>query len=614
MMALDNGNLIGAESLLQQVLRTQPKNCAALHLMGVVCGLSKKNIEAIQYFKKGIKIAPNDSDLQYNLAKALSAAQNDREALQHHLKATQLAPDNANAWVNYGKCLDSLGKGSDALVCYEKAIELQPNFIQPWFNKGKTLSELGRYQEALSAYTEAYRIKPEENFLLGILLHHKMLICEWTELAELYQAIHKGLAQGNKVAEPFGLMAFSESERDLQLCAEIFAADFYPPKILPPQSQNKEKKKKIRLGYLCGEFREQATSILMTGLYENHHKEKFEIIAFDNGIADGSKIRVRIENAFDQMIDIRQLSDLEAARIVQSMDIDILINLNGYFGKSRQGIFAYQPSPIQVNFLGFPGTLGASYIDYLIADPIVIPEINKQYYDEKIAYLPNSYQANDACREMADQTLSRAELGLPETGFVFCCFNNNYKITPQVFNVWMTILSEVKGSILWLLADNATAEINLKNQAKAHGISPDRLIFANRMPLTKHLARQRQADLFLDTFPCNAHTTASDALWAGLPLLTQQGHTFPGRVAASLLHAIGLPELIAKTQSEYLALAIEYGNNAKKIAQLKQKLAANRLTTPLFNTAEFATNLENIFSQMAERQHANLGPTDIYIN
>jgi predicted O-linked N-acetylglucosamine transferase (SPINDLY family) len=352
----------------------------------------------------------------------------------------------------------------------------------------------------------------------------------------------------------------------------------------------------------------------MTGLYENHHKEKFEIIAFDNGIADGSKIRVRIENAFDQMIDIRQLSDLEAARIIQSMNIDILINLNGYFGKSRQGIFAYQPSPIQVNFLGFPGTLGASYIDYLIADPIVIPEINKQYYDEKIAYLPNSYQANDACREMADQTLSRAELGLPETGFVFCCFNNNYKITPQVFNVWMTILSEVKGSILWLLADNATAEINLKNQAKAHGISPDRLIFANRMPLTKHLARQRQADLFLDTFPCNAHTTASDALWAGLPLLTQQGHTFPGRVAASLLHAIGLPELIAKTQSEYLALAIEYGNNAKKIAQLKQKLAANRLTTPLFNTAEFATNLENIFSQMAERQHANLGPTDIYIN
>jgi len=612
-MALENGNLIGAESLLQQCIRSQPKNSAALHLMGVVCGLAKRHTEAIQYFKKAVKIAPNDSELHYNLAKALSDSQQERDALQHHLKATQLAPDNVNAWVNYGKCLDHLGKSDDALACYDKAIEIEPNFIQPWFNKGKTLSELGQYQEALAAYSQAYKIKPQENFLLGILLHHKMLICEWAGLDELYSKIHLGLLAGNKVAEPFGLMAFSESERDLQLCAEIFAADFYPRQTLPAEKIQKEHQLKIQIGYLCGEFREQATSILMTGLYENHNRAKFEIIAFDNGVADNSEIRARIEDAFDQIIDIRNLPDLEVAQLIKKMDIDILVNLNGYFGKGRQGIFAYKPSPIQVNFLGFPGTLGAPYIDYLVADPVVIPPTSKQFYDEKIAYLPNSYQVNDAKRKIANRKFSRTELGLPEAGFVYCCFNNNYKITPQIFTTWMNILRAVKGSVLWLLADNSVAKENLCKAAKAQGIDPARLIFANRLPLAEHLARHQQADLFLDTSPCNAHTTASDALWAGLPLLTKQGSTFPGRVSASLLQAIGLPELIAENQTTYETIAIEYGNSPEKIQKIKQKLLVNKIKLPLFNTQLFTTQLEDVFSKMIEQARANLIPTDIGI-
>lgn len=612
-MALENGNLIGAESLLQQCIRSQPKNSAALHLMGVVCGLAKRHTEAIQYFKKAVKIAPNDSELHYNLAKALSDSQQERDALQHHLKATQLAPDNVNAWVNYGKCLDHLGNSDDALACYDKAIEIEPNFIQPWFNKGKTLSELGQYQEALAAYSQAYKIKPQENFLLGILLHHKMLICEWAGLDELYNEIHLGLLVGNKVAEPFGLMAFSESERDLQLCAEIFAADFYPRQTLHAEKIQKEHQLKIRIGYLCGEFREQATSILMTGLYENHNRAKFEIIAFDNGVADNSEIRARIEDAFDQIIDIRNIPDLEVAQLIKQMDIDILVNLNGYFGKGRQGIFAYKPSPIQVNFLGFPGTLGAPYIDYLVADPVVIPPASKQFYDEKIAYLPNSYQANDAKRKIANRKFSRTELGLPEAGFVYCCFNNNYKITPQIFTTWMNILRAVKGSVLWLLADNLVAKENLCKAAKAQGIDPARLIFANRLPLDEHLARHQQADLFLDTSPCNAHTTASDALWAGLPLLTKQGSTFPGRVSASLLQAIGLPELIAENQTTYETIAIEYGNSPEKIQKIKQKLLVNKINLPLFNTQLFTTQLEDVFSKMIEQARANLSPADIGI-
>ncbi|WP_233989146.1 tetratricopeptide repeat protein [Polynucleobacter sp. IMCC 30228] len=610
-MALENGNLIGAESLLQQFIRAQPKNSAALHLMGVVCGLAKRHAEAIQYFRKAVKLTPNDSELHYNLAKALSDSQHDREALQHHQTATRLAPDNVNAWVNYGKCLDHLGKSNEALTCYEKAISIQPSFIQPWFNKGKTLSELGQYQEALAAYTQAYQINPQENFLLGILLHHKMLICEWTGLDELYSNIHAGLIAGNKVAEPFGLMAFTESEHDLQLCAEIFAADFYPAQTIIAENIKKEPKSKIRIGYLCGEFREQATSILMTGLYENHNPEQFEIIAFDNGVADSSEIRARLEKAFDQLIDIRTLPDLEAAQLIKQMEIDILVNLNGYFGKGRQGIFAYKPSPIQVNFLGFPGTLGARYIDYLIADPVVIPPSSKQFYDEKIAYLPNSYQVNDAKRVIANREFSRTELGLPASGFVYCCFNNNYKITPEIFTAWMNILRAVKGSVLWLLADNLVAKENLCNAAKTQGIDPTRLIFANRLPLAEHLARHQQADLFLDTSPCNAHTTASDALWAGLPLLTKQGTTFPGRVSASLLQAVGLPELIAENQIRYEALAIEYGNNPEKILKIKQKLLANKINLPLFNTELFTEHLEGVFYKMIERARANLSPADI---
>jgi predicted O-linked N-acetylglucosamine transferase (SPINDLY family) len=351
----------------------------------------------------------------------------------------------------------------------------------------------------------------------------------------------------------------------------------------------------------------------MTGLYENHDRAKFEIIAFDNGVADSSEIRARIEDAFDQIIDIRNLPDLDVALIIRQMDIDILVNLNGYFGKGRQGIFAYKPSPIQVNFLGFPGTLGAPYIDYLVADPVVIPPTSKQFYDEKIAYLPNSYQVNDAKRKIANRKFSRTELGLPEAGFVYCCFNNNYKITPPIFTAWMNILRAVKGSVLWLLADNLVAKENLCNAAKAQGIDPARLIFANRLPLAEHLARHQQADLFLDTSPCNAHTTASDALWAGLPLLTKQGSTFPGRVSASLLQAIGLPELIAENQNTYETLAIEYGNHPEKIQKIKQKLLANKINLPLFNTQLFATQLEDVFSKMIEQARANLSPADIGI-
>jgi predicted O-linked N-acetylglucosamine transferase (SPINDLY family) len=435
-----------------------------------------------------------------------------------------------------------------------------------------------------------------------------MLGCDWVNYENITNQIFNEVNQGKKSAEPFGFQGIASSEELLKKCAEIYSNDRFP--ILGNLTGNsKYKHDKIRIGYLCGEFRNQATSILMTRVWELHDKSKFEIFAFDNGFDDGSDYRQRIVGAFSKILDISRLSDLDAAKLIQLNEIDILVNLNGFFGLPRQGVFSYKPAPIQVNYLGFPGTIGAQYMDYIIADKVVIPEESKKYYVEKLVYLPNSYQANDDQRKISDQQFSRAQLGLPADAFVFACFNNNYKIVPATFDLWCKILIKVKGSVLWLLADNLIAKENLIKEAAARGVNSARLVFAKRLPIAEHLARHRCADLFLDTWPYNAHTTASDALWAGLPVLTLMGHTFPGRVSASLLKAIGLPKLISNTKEEYEELAIELATNRKKLQVITEKLARNRLTTPLFDVSHFTKNLEAAYVKMYERYEADL-PTE----
>jgi predicted O-linked N-acetylglucosamine transferase (SPINDLY family) len=439
-----------------------------------------------------------------------------------------------------------------------------------------------------------------------------MLGCDWADYDENLNKIFHLVNQGRKGAEPFGFQGISSSEELLKKCAEIYSNNNFPPLgNLSKFSQYQHHK--IRIGYLCGEFRNQATSILMTRVWELHDQSKFEIFAFDNGWDDGSEYRQRITGAFGNVFDITRLSDLDAAKLIQDNEIDILINLNGFFGFARQGIFSYKPAPIQVNYLGFPGTMGIKYMDYIIADKVVIPEESKIHYIEKLAYLPNSYQANDDLRKISDRKFSKAELGLPEDAFIFACFNNNYKITPTIFDSWMRILSLVQGSVLWLLADNPMAKDNLIKEALARGIDSCRLVFAERLPISEHLARHGLADLFLDTLPYNAHTTCSDALWAGLPILTLKGSAFPGRVSASLLNAVGLSELITHTEDEYEALAIELAKNPNKLADIKLKLTNNRLITPLFDTQLFTNNLEAAYIKMYEQCQADLQPEHITI-
>jgi predicted O-linked N-acetylglucosamine transferase (SPINDLY family) len=344
----------------------------------------------------------------------------------------------------------------------------------------------------------------------------------------------------------------------------------------------------------------------MAELFERHDRKKFELIAFSFGQDKNDEMRSRIKAAFDRFIDVREYSDNDVARLSRELEIDIAVDLKGFTKNCRTGIFAARAAPIQVNYLGYPGTMSAEYIDYIIADPTLIPENCKLYYSEKIAYLPHSYQVNDATREVSARTFSRIELGLPETGFVFCCFNNNYKITPSTFNVWMRIMKQVEGSVLWLYEDNPIAAKNLRIEAEKRGISNERLIFARHMSASEHLARHRVADLFLDTSPYNAHTTASDALWTGLPVLTCPGKSFASRVAASLLGAIHLPELVTRSMEEYEALAIELATNPSKLPELKARLDENRLTTPLFDIQLFTKHIENLYLAMYSAKRRNI--------
>jgi predicted O-linked N-acetylglucosamine transferase (SPINDLY family) len=362
------------------------------------------------------------------------------------------------------------------------------------------------------------------------------------------------------------------------------------------------------VAYVSGEFREQATSYLTADLFECNDRTAFSIYGIGTGASDGSPMRERIEKGFDVFADMTSQSDSELAQFVRRAEIDILVNLNGYFGLDRTGVFAMRPAPVQVNYLGYPGTMGAPYMDYIVADPHVIPEDERSHYSEAVCYLPDTYQPNDRKKAVSGRIYSRAECALPETGVIFCCFNNNHKILPQVFDVWMRLLAGVDGSVLWLLEGNAVVRRNLMAEAEKRGISSKRLVFAPMVPLADHLARERLADVFLDTLPHNAHTTASDALWCGVPLVTCLGHTFAARVASSLLSAIGLPELITTSLGDYEALALNLARDPVLLSSLKIKLAGNRDVFPLFDTPRFTRYIEEGYRIMWERAEHGLPP------
>ncbi len=582
-----------------ECLPLRPGDPEVLNNRGVALWHLGRHDEALASYNQALAVSPENVSARLGRARLLHDTGHFNEALADYDKALATDANDARAWNGRGAVLNAQKRGRDAIISFDKAVQLKPDLADALANRAYLRwSEHGDYAGATDDLRAALAANPAQPFAAGELLHLGMHAADWTDFDAAVASITDGVRKGRRVVRPFAYQAICASPADLQACSRIFADSIFPNAgrpTLPARSHDK-----IRIGYLSAEFREQATAYLMAGLYELHDRETFEIIAVDNGGGDGSEMRRRLEAAFDKVLYIAKMTDDEAAALIRGAEIDILVNLNGYFGSPRMGVFARRAAPIQVNYLGFPATLGAPYMDYLIADKVVIPADEQRFYDEKIVTLPHSYQANDRKRAIAAAVPSRAAIGLPDTAFVFCNFNQSYKITPSTFAGWMRILKAVEGSVLWLLNSKPPFAENLSREAQRHGVAPERLIFAPNLPLDRHLSRLKLADLFLDSLPYNAHTTASDALWAGVPLVTCRGTAFPGRVASSLLAAAGMPELISESAQEYEALAIRLGRDPVAIIDLKEKLANNRLTCPLFDTDLFRRHIEAAYSTMIE--------------
>jgi protein O-GlcNAc transferase len=555
--------------------------------------------QALTDYDAALQLRPRDPLALYHKANALKDLQRFDEALGDYDRALALDPDLTAAWNNRGMVLRELGRPAEALASFDRALALKPDDAAALFHRGALQwVDYGRYEPALRDLEDVVRIAPDYDYAPGNLLHLKMYGGDWRGFEFDKALIDRGVRAGQKIVEPFVYQAISDSPKDLLTCAQTYASLF--PQGAPLWKKAPRARQKIRVGYLSGEFGAQATQYLAAGLYERHDRENFEIIAFDAGDGDQSPMRARLEATFDGFVPISRLTDQEAAERICDAEIDILVNLNGYFGRHRMGVFALRPAPIQVNYLGFPGTLGAPYLDYILADRIVIPEAERRYFTEQVVWLPDCYQVNDDKRQIADRRPTRAEEGLPGTGFVFCNFNQSYKLVPETFAIWMRLLKQVEGSVLWLMAGNGAFAPHLRQEAERQGVEGERLVFAQNRSLDQHLARLSLADLFLDTTPYNAHTTASDALWAGVPLLTCQGRAFAGRVAASLLGAIGLPELITDDWAAYEALALRLAREPARLRGLRDGLAQNRATHPLFDTNRFRRHIESAYRQMWE--------------
>ena len=574
-----------------------------------------RNFEgAIYYFDIAINSDPEYAEALSNKASILLDLKRIDEARALFEKAISLKPDYAEAFFNKGNLFYKLQRFDEARALFEKAISLKPDYAEAWSNIGVIYDEAKNYAQATTHYAKALSFKPNIDWVYGDLLHTKMKMCSWNKYQEAVRIIDIGTRSYEKTSAPFVIMSLVDDPRLHHQSAEIYIQDRYPfdPALGPIPKRSIDEK--IRIGYFSADFKVHPIAFLVAEFLEMHDTTRFEIYAFSLKRASDDKLQKRFIEIFDVFVDVEDKTDIEIAGLVREFAIDIAIDLSGFTLDSRTGIFAYRAAPIQVNYLGYPGTMGCEYIDYIIADKILIPKESQLHYSEKVAYLPHSYQPNGRKQILSDKEFTRKNLGLPEHSFVFCCFNNNYKILPAIFDGWMRILNSVDSSVLWLLEDNALVADNLKNEAKKRGVNSERLVFAKRMPHSEHLARHHFADLFLDTFPYNAHTTASDALWAGIPVLTLLGESFASRVAASLLTAVNLSELITNTQQAYEMLAIELATNPTRLYNIKEVLKKNRLITPLFDTPLFTKNIESLYIKMLERYHADMQPDSISIS
>jgi protein O-GlcNAc transferase len=557
--------------------------------------------DAFSAYDKALLLRPDFAKVWLGRGNVLHDLKRLTEALAAYDRALALKPTLAEAWLGRGNVLADLKHPDEALAAYDRALALNPDLAEAWLGRGNVLTETKRYADAFAAYDKAVALKPGSDNALGARLFSKLLISDWTGLDADIATFLRAIRERDLAAAPFTLLAIPSSAADQFRCAQRFAEkqpDF--PPILRNETYSHDR---IHLAYLSSDLREHAVAYLTVGMFEHHDRSRFSVTALSLGPDQDSDFCRRVKAPFERFIDVRAQSDQEISDLIRRLEVDIVVDLNGLSGNGRPSILARRPAPIQVNYLGYPGTMGTRHHDYIFADATVVPREQFDFYSEKVVWLPHSFLPCDSARRIAEQTPARGDLGLPETGFVFCCFNQFYKIDPTIFDVWMRLLGDIENSVLWLKDNDLTAARNLRASAESRGIAPDRIIFASSVAsVDDHLARHRCADLFLDTLHYNAHTTASDSLWAGVPVITCCGTTYAGRVAASLLSAIGLPELVTDSLADYEALALEIARNPGLLASLKARLAANRKTFTLYDTAQFTRNIEAAYITMWQRQ------------
>ena len=590
-----------AVNLISQAVELEPDNPVFLMNLGNALQCDGQLIRAEESFRRALALRPDFAEAFNNLGTTLAGQFRLNEAIDCFGQAISISPSNPEPYNNRGNAYQTLKRVDAALLDFQEALRLRPDYTDAYSNLGYALVELSRLDDAVDSFECATRIDRDFEYVRGALHHTKMRICDWSNyVAEVNSLLQDLIQKRAKCVPAFAILSISDSLSIQRRAAEIWASDKHPSQDSLGPTRDRHPDGRIRIGYYSADFYEHATAYLIAEIFELHDKTRFEVIAFHFGPLTGDQMQRRIQLAVDSFHDVSHQSDYGVAQLSRDLGIDIAIDLKGFTQNQRSGIFANRAAPVQINFLGYPGTMGADYIDYIIADVELIPEESRSYYTEDIIYLPGSYQPNDRQRVISADTPTRSQLGLPGQGFVYCCFNNNFKINPDVFDAWLEILNSVPGSVIWLLEDNPSATRNLRREAHSRGLAMDRIFFAQRAPLADHLARHRVADLFLDTWPYNAHTTASDALWAGLPVLTLRGESFAARVGASLLRAVDLPELIMETRENYVKKAIDLGRNPALLTALKERLRLSRTTASLFDSVSYTRNLEAAYLELME--------------
>jgi protein O-GlcNAc transferase len=581
--------------------------------LGNVLFKLERDADAVAAYDRALALQPRHAPAWLGRANLMVKLQRYQEASVAFDRALEADPSLAEAWLGRGNLLRVLGLYRDALAAFDRALALKADLARAWSGRGAVLYSMNDYGGALAAWTRTLELAPDRGDLEADCLLARMFLCDWTDF-DLACARVRALVNAGQLVEPFAFTALPSTPAEQLRCARLWTATRHPAVHGRDRARPRYGHERIHLAYLSADFRDHPVAHLTAGLFARHDRSRFETFGISLRVDRPSQMRERQRTSFDRFLDVHAMSDQAVAELLRDLEIDIAIDLTGITEGGRPNIFAHRPVPVQVNYLGYPGTLGQDYCDYIIADRFIIPEDRRADFAERVVYLPDTFMVNDADRPISAVAPTRAEAGLPERGFVFCCFNNSYKITPDIYDVWMRLLKAVEGSVLWLSTSNASACDNLRREAERRGVCGERLVFAPKLALIEdHLARHRVADLFVDTLHYNAHATAADALWTGLPVVTCAGTTFASRVAGSLLRAVGLPELVAASVGDYEELALALAREPERLAAVRQRLARNRLVCPLFDTDRFTRHLEAAYATMMERQRAGLPPDHIRI-